>query len=255
VPQVSDVGVVRVVFRAVTCMRSGPVPKMASTFFLVDDKLHVNFPQDTSAPLLMLNCRACLWRCIQALDAPASNVQRLRHDVNAVFLPSQRRQLSTRRDVVRKSETRPTQLAEVERLSQQGQEPWRNSAVAANQKQRERAALRPQPASERLERSERSERVYETPNLAKLGRRDPTMSERDWFNRKQELRYLQDPLELATFVRRELGKGRVTEMLQLVRMASHSMQCVVSWNHIIDHYLANERVGDALKVYNDVCWS
>jgi hypothetical protein len=221
-------------------------------FFWADDRLHVGFAQDTSAPLLMLNCRACLWRCIQALDAPASNAHRLRRDVNPVFLPSQQRQLSTRRDVVRRSETRPTQLAEVEKLSRQGQEPWRNSAVAANQKQRERAALRPQPGSEKLEQSER---VHETPNLAKLGRRDPTMSERDWFNRKQELRYLQDPLELATFVRRELGKGRVTEMLQLVRMASHSMQCVVSWNHIIDHYLANERVGDALKVYNDVCWS
>jgi pentatricopeptide repeat protein len=68
-----------------------------------------------------------------------------------------------------------------------------------------------------------------------------------------ELRHLQDPLELATFVRNELGKDRVEEMLQLTRMASHSMQCVVSWNHIIDHYLAKERVNDALKVYNDVC--
>jgi hypothetical protein len=190
----------------------------------------------------MLNCRACLWRCIQALDAPTSNAHRLRRDVNPVFLPSQQRLLSTRRDVVRRTDTRPTYLAEVEKLSRQGQEPWKNSAVAANQKKRERAALRQPPP----------ERVHETSNLAKLGRRDPTISERDWFNRKQELKYLQDPLELATFVRSELGKGRATEMLQLVRMASHSMQCIVSWNHIIDHYLAKERVGDALKVYNDV---
>lgn len=88
--------------------------------------------------------------------------------------------------------------------------------------------------------------------MAKLGKRDPTISETDWNNRKRELRHLQDPLELANFVRKELGKGKATEMLQLVRMASHSMQCVVSWNHIIDHYLAQERVNDALKVYNDV---
>lgn len=67
-----------------------------------------------------------------------------------------------------------------------------------------------------------------------------------------ELRHLQDPLELATFVKRELAKGKATEMLQLVRMASHSMECIVSWNHIIDHYLAKERVNDALKVYNEM---
>jgi pentatricopeptide repeat protein len=79
------------------------------------------------------------------------------------------------------------------------------------------------------------------------------MTDSDWNRRKRELRHLQDPLELATFVSNELKKNRVEEMLQLVRMASHSMQCVVSWNHIIDHYLATERVNDAIKVYNDVC--
>lgn len=115
--------------------------------------------------------------------------------------------------------------------------------MAANQKKKERAALRQPP---------HAQSTYETPNLAMLGRRDPSMSERDWNNRKRELRHLRDPLELATFVRKELGKDRSMEMLQLVRMASHSMQCVVSWNHIIDHYLAKERVNDALKVYNDV---
>ncbi|KAF2819081.1 pentatricopeptide repeat protein-like protein [Ophiobolus disseminans] len=191
----------------------------------------------------MLNCRACLWRCIQALDAPTANAHRLRRDVNPIFLPSQQRLLSTTRDVVRKIEARPANLAEVERLQRRGEEPWQRSAVAANQKKQERAALRAPPYSQA---------VHETPNLENLGRRDPTISERDWQNRKRELRHLQDPLELATFVKKELGKDRATEMLQLVRMASHSMECIVSWNHIIDHYLANERVNDALKVYNEM---
>lgn len=216
----------------------------------------------------MLNCRACLWRCIQALDAPTANVARLRRDVNPLVLPGQKRLIrstpdtarETRpprptsdgapqkrhsrytQDVVRKTGTRPTHLMEVEKLSRGGRDPWKNSPVAANQRKRERAALRPQ----------RPQQVYETPNLARLGRRDPTISESDWNNRKRELRHLQDPLELATFVRQELGKGRTDEMLQLVRMASHSMQCIVSWNHVIDHLLAKERVNDALKVYNDV---
>ena len=85
-----------------------------------------------------------------------------------------------------------------------------------------------------------------------LGKRDPRVSQSDWMARKRELQYLKDPLEVAGFVRQQLNKDKVTEVLQLVRMASHSMQCIVSWNHIIDYYLAKERISDALKVYNEV---
>jgi hypothetical protein len=190
----------------------------------------------------MLSCRACLWRCIDALDAPAGNVQRLRRDVNPLFLPSQRRLMSTTEHIVRKEKWAPRYQSEVEKLSRSRKDPWSNSAVAANQKKMERTALKSQPPQQ----------MYDTPNLANLGRRDPTISDQDWNNRKRELRHLQDPLELATFVKNELRKDKTTEMLQLVRMASHSMACVVSWNHIIDHCLAKERVADALKVYNDV---
>jgi pentatricopeptide repeat protein len=146
---------------------------------------------------------------------------------------------------VRKTGTHPTYLTEVEKLSQSRDEPWHNSAVAANQKKRERAALR-QPSLRDAERQE-------TPNLLKLGKRDTSISDTDWNRRKRELRYLQDPLDLAQFVKAELNKDKVVEMKQLVQMASHSMSCVVSWNHIIDYYLAKEKVNDALKVYNDVC--
>lgn len=187
----------------------------------------------------MLNCRACLWQCVQPFDRPA-NLQRLRRNVNPLLKNQQRLQSTN----VYKTGTRPHYLTKVERLSQSRDEPWQNSAVAENQKKRERAALR-QSSSKDVERRE-------TPNLMKLGKRDSTMSETDWSRRKRELRFLQDPLDLAQFVQAELKKERVGEMKQLVRMASHSMACVVSWNHIIDHYLAKSKVGDALKVYNDV---
>jgi pentatricopeptide repeat protein len=65
---------------------------------------------------------------------------------------------------------------------------------------------------------------------------------------------LADPLELARFVKQQLAKDKSTEMLQLVRMASQSMKCVVSWNHLIDHYLAKGRAAQAFKIYNDVCF-
>ena len=145
-------------------------------------------------------------------------------------------------DVVRKERWRPRHQSEVDKRSRYKNEPFENSAVAANQKKLERAALRQKPAG----------MAIDTPNLASLGRRDPTISDTDWRNRKNELRHLQDPLELARFVKDELRKGKVTEMMQLTRMASHSMNAIVSWNHIIDHLLAKERVGEALKIYNDV---
>ena len=78
------------------------------------------------------------------------------------------------------------------------------------------------------------------------------MPTNEWNARRRELQYLKDPLEVASFVKKELGKDKATAMLQLVRMASHSMQVVVSWNHIIDYYMAKERLSEALKVYNEV---
>jgi pentatricopeptide repeat protein len=224
--------------------RGGVGPEHAQLNFLARPRHCMSNAYNHLALSPMLNCRACLWRCIEALDAPASNVHRLRRDVNPIFLPSQRRLLSTTEEVIRKTKWAPRYQPEVDRLSRRREDPWSTSAVAANQKKKERAALK----------AGLPEKI-DTPNLANLGRRDPTIDERDWNNRKRELRHLQDPLELATFVKRELKKGKEAEMWQLVRMASHSMQCIVSWNHIIDHYLAKERVSDALKVYNDVCCS
>lgn len=179
---------------------------------------------------------------MQALDGSNANAEPIRRNVKPLLRQGQQRLLSTH--VARMADTKPTRLTEVDKLSRGKREPWSQSAVAANQKDREYVALR--QAS--LPRA-----TDDTPNLAKLGKRDPRISESEWNRRKRELRHLQDPLELATFVRKELGKDKVAEMLQLVRMASHSMECVVSWNHIIDHYLSKEKVNDALKVYNDVC--
>jgi hypothetical protein len=182
----------------------------------------------------MLNCRTCLWQCVQPFDRPAS-LQRIRRNVNPLLHQGQQRLQSS---------TRPHFLGRVEKLSQSRDEPWKNSAAAENQKKWERAALRQSPS--------RDAEGHESANLMKLGKKPLGMSDTDWNRRKQELRYLQDPLELAQFVRAELNKDKVEEMKQLVQMASHSMACVVSYNHIIDYYLSKSQVRSALKVYNDV---
>ncbi|OSS54873.1 hypothetical protein B5807_00211 [Epicoccum nigrum] len=188
----------------------------------------------------MLNCRTCLWQCVQPFDRPAS-LQRIHRNVNPLLHQSQQRLQSTN---IYKTGTRPHYLQRVEKLSQGRNEPWKNSAAAKNQNKWERAALRQSPSKDA--------EGHESANLMKLGKKPLGMSDTDWNRRKQELRYLQDPLELAQFVRAELNKDKVEEMKQLVQMASHSMACVVSWNHIIDYYLSKSQVSRALKVYNEM---
>ena len=69
---------------------------------------------------------------------------------------------------------------------------------------------------------------------------------------RKELQYLPDPLKLADHVRGVLKKGDVEKALGLTRIASKDMECVVSWNHIIGHLLADKQVNAALKIYNEV---
>ena len=188
----------------------------------------------------MLNCRTCLWQCVQPFDRPAS-LQRIRRNVNPLLHQGQQRLQGTNNYT---TGTRPHYLARVDKLSQSRDEPWKKSAAAESQNKWERAALRQLPS--------RDAEGHESANLMRLGKKPLGMSDTDWNRRKQELRYLQDPLELAQFVRAELDKDKVEEMKQLVLMASHSMECVVSYNHIIDYYLSKSQVSRALKVYNEV---
>lgn len=130
-------------------------------------------------------------------------------------------------------------------MTQAGKEPWKRSAQYADQKRQERTALRRQVDDGREDEDEESGEIW-------LGHRDPRISQSEWTARRNELRFLKDPLEVANFVRKELQKDKVNEMVQLVRMASHSMKVVVSWNHIVDYYMAHERISEALKLYNEV---
>jgi pentatricopeptide repeat protein len=157
----------------------------------------------------------------------------------------QQRFLRDATKTIRRVGVRPNNLTSVETLSRTKQEPWYRSKEAGRQKLQERTTLRRQPAS-----NDETSREAEGTSMW-LGKRDPRVDEKDWNARRRELQWLKDPLEVANFVKKELGKDKGREMLQLVRMASHSMQCVVSWNHLIDYYCAKERVSEALKVYNE----
>jgi hypothetical protein len=79
---------------------------------------------------------------------------------------------------------------------------------------------------------------------------------------KDELRWLRDPLRLSERVRAVLPrKGGTkpvlaeTKALALVRTASKDMNCIVAWNHIIDHYMAQGKPKVAQKIFNEVSFS
>jgi hypothetical protein len=247
-------------------------------------------------PTLMLNCRACLWRCIDALDTSvsvsASLSLRLRRNVTSAFAQGQQRSIrtapygtdnnGTARPSSNVKPNAPLQDA-VRNLAHTEEEPWRNSTQAASLRKKVRVAQTRRPvirgdrradtgngafaktAREGVSKktgieimegssykSDAAKELAKDSRLRKLGRRDPSTSSKDWNRRRREMQHLADPLALATFVKKELMKDKDTEMLQLVQMASHSMQSVVSWNHLIDYHLAKGRVSQAFKIYNDV---
>lgn len=70
---------------------------------------------------------------------------------------------------------------------------------------------------------------------------------------QKELTYLGDPLKLASHVLALLRQGKSDEVELLVRTASKSFPCTVSWNHLIDWQLSQGKVNVAVKTYNEVC--
>lgn len=64
--------------------------------------------------------------------------------------------------------------------------------------------------------------------------------------------FLKDPLKLANDVRDTLRKDRFEEAQEVVRTASKDLQCVVSWNHLIDWQMSQGKVNGAVKTYNEV---
>lgn len=69
---------------------------------------------------------------------------------------------------------------------------------------------------------------------------------------RAELRYLKDPLKLAEHVHYTLRCDKPVKALDLCRVASRSMECIVSWNHVIDWNMKRNKIPEALKIYNEM---
>lgn len=211
----------------------------------------------------MLTCHACLKRWVRALNSNDRAATFPRIYRNVAFAPRislQRRSFRTgisTKASNRQSDVFPN-IASREPQDYKGRrnDAWHNSPQATSRRLKVRKTLIRSTSRQATGTRNKAVTILskssKTGERRKLGRRDPSVPIKQWRHRKHELQYLHDPVDLARFVKQQLGKEKDTEMLQLVRMASHSMSCVVSWNHLIDYYLSKGKSSQAVKVYNDV---
>jgi hypothetical protein len=69
---------------------------------------------------------------------------------------------------------------------------------------------------------------------------------------KKHPEYAKDPLKLAEYTRKALRGDAFETAIAVVRAASKSLPCTVSWNHLIDWQMSKGRMNAALKTYNEV---
>lgn len=69
---------------------------------------------------------------------------------------------------------------------------------------------------------------------------------------KIELKMASDPYHIADNVVATLKRGEFEKALLFTQGASRDKQCVVSWNHLIDHEFKNNKLHSALKLYQEV---
>lgn len=69
---------------------------------------------------------------------------------------------------------------------------------------------------------------------------------------KIELQWAKDPYHIAENVVTKLKDAEFEKALLLTREASRDKQCVVSWNHLIEHEFKNYKLHSAMKLYHEV---
>ncbi|GIZ37570.1 hypothetical protein CKM354_000101300 [Cercospora kikuchii] len=69
---------------------------------------------------------------------------------------------------------------------------------------------------------------------------------------RKELEYLKDPLKLADHVDYVLRCEQPDKALDLCRLASKHMNCIVSWNHVVAWNAHNGRPAKAIAIFNEM---
>ncbi|KAM3073567.1 hypothetical protein ACMFMG_004543 [Clarireedia jacksonii] len=172
----------------------------------------------------MFSCRACTKRCIQALIGDSaisylpSQASLIRPHAHRLFTST-----ATNQAIVENDETNYRPLDQEEGNSQ--------SRVTGSS-----------------ERQQWLKSRGVTPADKKPAKPDP----REDAHFFKKVKQLQDPLNLAQFVRSKLKNDDFETALLYVRAASKNVQCVVSWNHLIEWQLSKGKMNAAIKTYNEM---
>ncbi|KAL8963653.1 MAG: hypothetical protein Q9183_004984 [Haloplaca sp. 2 TL-2023] len=186
----------------------------------------------------MFTCKACISRCIRTIFAdvliesnvPALSQQSIAASHRVRNAPSQRRGYHVARQFFGN---------EPKQGSLQPEYGWQHRA------RRHQTILAPSD----------NERAFSPPPALQLGRRAGARQTFDFKKQKEldrELEYLRDPLRLAENTVSLLRRDDHEKALDIVRRASKSMPCTVSWNHLIDYNMAKGKVNNAEKIYNEM---
>lgn len=98
---------------------------------------------------------------------------------------------------------------------------------------------------------ERSNKKKALDNGKRAAEKEKALEKLKWATKK-ELQYTTDPYHIAENVAKKLEEKDFEKALALTREASKDKQVVVSWNHLIEHQLRNQKLHTAIKLYNEV---
>ena len=170
----------------------------------------------------MLECRSCALRCMRVIAGDAAFARQ----------PLQQRLLLT---------------------PQLHQRPSRRAAsTAAAQQDVEGDAFDEVIEFDEVPNAPERERAVVTPRAVQLTKRAKGIEIENKKSLEIELRYLKDPLKLSEHVKYTLRCNKPEKALDLCRLASKTMSCVVSWNAVIDWLMRAKKINEALKVYNEM---
>jgi hypothetical protein len=202
----------------------------------------------------MLTCHSCIRRCIQTLIGDSTF---LSTSYPTTFATNHTRR-SYRRSYVSTSEP-PSSSAAARRTSRRSyvstSDQGRYSVEELTDAEETKSRIASSAPDHRFKKGAISTSFNRQAWLESRGvtpihkQRERTTEER--VIRKQ-LSYLKDPLKLADHVRKTLREDDFDGTLAIVRAASKDIQCVVSWNHLIDWQLSKGRINAAIKTYNEV---
>ena len=178
----------------------------------------------------MLDCGACIDRCIRAILADAFNCRyhRVPHRPQSLSFVQLQHRHGTRRLYASQAATNKAKASQPESQSMLRRKTYEaHKTSVISEKSTSTKGLD-------LGISTEASPLLKKSHLAK------------------ELQFLQDPLRLAENTVSLLQRNEYDKSLEIVRLASKDISCTVSWNHLINYDMSKGDIRKAHKLYLEV---